>query len=249
MTAAAMTNEQIVEIFFHANALGIDENGIRIPNMIVSNGDGYDVHGLGFHGPNLALLTYKHVASVYLRQRPQQLIFGMDRYALPDQDIPTKDFLSVHFWTGKIWRLGVLAYQHEPRIVHPIDWQTTTMRAALRKEMESVFGNLASKSGAPLPTPLTVPLLMQDEVVAAAPPPRTLVQVVDRLLAAIPKEQLSLRVELAKQKESALYTAPEAQRDVWDRTASALQFYLGRDPKQLIGWQREVFEIFTGERR
>lgn len=76
--------------------------------------------------------------------------------------------------------------------------------------------------------------------------PRPLTEVIDQMMELIPRDQLNLRVELAKQKESSLFQPPETQSDVWGRVAAALEFYLGRDPKQFTGWKREVFEIFTG---
>jgi hypothetical protein len=130
----------VLEAFHRMNGISLDEEGIKIPHMVVAASDGLQMHALALKPEEI----YVHVARVLVRERPRELVFGMDRYTTPAQGVVTKDCLSVAHWTGSVWRFGVIAYQFQPRIWAPIDWGNKFWIDGLTREMTSAWRGITN---------------------------------------------------------------------------------------------------------
>ncbi|MBX3397519.1 MAG: hypothetical protein KF873_02150 [Gemmataceae bacterium] len=51
-----------------------------------------------------------------------ELVYGLDRFARPGQGTTLGDLIAGAWFTGRDCKPFVIEYQHEPRIVKPIDW-------------------------------------------------------------------------------------------------------------------------------
>lgn len=65
-------------------------------------------------------------------EEPQEVMLGLDRTTQPDQGTEFGDVLTCVCWKEGIhekwarsFKIGVINYQHEPRIVRAIDWDNT----------------------------------------------------------------------------------------------------------------------------
>jgi hypothetical protein len=72
---------------------------------------------------------------------------------------------------------------------------------------------------------------------------RSLFDVIDRILVEVPADEVGLRTDLEKAKQSALYAAPEIQYLCWSKAAAALNFHI---PEQTLDWHKRVAVIFSG---
>lgn len=80
---------------------------------------------------------------------------------------------------------------------------------------------------------------------AARNPHRSLIAVLDEVIAIIPKAEADLLRELTWLKESALFTAPEAMVERWRVGAEILCRRIG-SPAQADGWKKRAASIWTG---
>jgi hypothetical protein len=65
----------------------------------------------------------------------RELIYGMDRFAKPGQGTTCADLLAGAWWDGSSWRAYTIEYQHDPRIVKPIDWDNAFWCTAVAGEL------------------------------------------------------------------------------------------------------------------
>lgn len=79
----------------------------------------------------------------------KEMIFALDRYALPGQGTELGDVLAgFHFTQGAAPRPFIIEYQYEPRIVKAIDWDNVFWNSALLSEMTQVLrSRLGLKEG------------------------------------------------------------------------------------------------------
>jgi hypothetical protein len=72
---------------------------------------------------------------------------------------------------------------------------------------------------------------------------RELTEVIDSMLAVVPREEKALIESLEGRRNSCGYTAPEAMRDRWVEVAALLHEYLGKSlPDE--DWKRKVYYIW-----
>lgn len=128
---------QLLKDFWELNRASVDEAGIRIPHAVFRSGDKLTAAALALGGQGTD--TYAAIGRFLVRERPDELVFGMDRFTKPGQGISTRDCLTVHHWTGRAWRFGVIAYQFDPPIFEEIDWDNGFWAAALVDEMARMW--------------------------------------------------------------------------------------------------------------
>jgi hypothetical protein len=130
----------IPQIYHDNIARLINEKGVFPHQMLVEDKDGK----LGFMA--LALdqpsQVMNHMLQVLVKEKPRQLMYGMDRYCKPGQGTTLNDCIGGAYWNGEAWRVFVIEYQHEPRIVKPIDWHNDWWKKSIREEL-TVFLDLA----------------------------------------------------------------------------------------------------------
>lgn len=120
-----MTEQELINLFRMLNSDSIDAEGIKIPNAVAIKDEKQIIAGMAICGPDAGVDYYKAVARILVAERPDQFIFGMDRFTKPGQGIETDSCLSVHYWNGEAWRFGVIPYQFDPHFFGEIDWDNS----------------------------------------------------------------------------------------------------------------------------
>lgn len=125
---------QVLESFWELNRMSVDAEGIAIPHCVYSNAEG------GLTAAALALPPaeiYVQVARFLVRDRPDELVFGIDRFTKPGQGIETADALSVSHWVNGRWRFGMIAYCFSAARFDAINWGYAYWNQMLANEMNS----------------------------------------------------------------------------------------------------------------
>jgi hypothetical protein len=136
-----MIEQEIVKMFCDLNRRGVNAEGIRVPNAVMSKAGAYTIAGIAMFGEEAGIDTYKAMARMLVIDRPDQLIFGIDRFVKPGQG-ETDDALSVHFWDGQLWHFGIIPYRFDPPFFGDIDWQNSFWcgsQGALACEMRNTW--------------------------------------------------------------------------------------------------------------
>lgn len=113
----------LVEEFEHMIAVGIDETGVHPnPGMHIAEDGTLNLSALDLE-PEQIFDWFWNLISV---ENCQEIIFGLDRSTKKGQGTEFSDVVTCCHWRekwNKPFRIGVINYQHEPRIVRPIDWE------------------------------------------------------------------------------------------------------------------------------
>jgi hypothetical protein len=118
----------------------IDAEGVRLPHaLMLHDDDTLTVVALDLT-PDQA---YAFLLTQWALKRPKELIFGLDRFAKLDQGTTLGDLIAGHhFVQGGASRPFVVEYQHDPRILHPIDWSNAFWNRVLCAELSGSIANL-----------------------------------------------------------------------------------------------------------
>lgn len=109
---------KLVESFYWMIERGIDADGVY-PQVGIAKIDGEtQLWALALDPEEIV----QHVRTVMTTQNVEELVFGLDRYTKPDQGTEFADVITFLWWDGQKWTPGIIDYQHEPRIVRPINW-------------------------------------------------------------------------------------------------------------------------------
>ena len=84
---------------------------------------------------NRPIECYAYVAGIIRKDKPDELIFGLDRFCKEGQGTTLKDCIGGAHWDGILWTPFIIEYQHEPRIVKPIDWQNECWNRFITSEL------------------------------------------------------------------------------------------------------------------
>ncbi len=120
---------------FHAwLSSSIDEEGVGLNHAIAADADGkLSVYVLDLKPDQVYSLIIREL----LVSRPRGIIFALDRFAKPGQGTTLNDLVAGHFIIpGQATRPFIIEYQHDPRIVHPINWTNAFWNAALQRELD-----------------------------------------------------------------------------------------------------------------
>lgn len=126
----------ILKVFSELNTMGIDEDGIRIPNAVAENVNGsFDLLALALP-PNEA---YAAIKTYLLEKRPPRFVFGLDRFTKPGQGFEWNDFLSVHYFEATAvpaWKFGAIEYRFVDgkAEVKPITWDNEFVKERIAQE-------------------------------------------------------------------------------------------------------------------
>lgn len=135
---------KLISDFMKANEDSIDEAGIKIPKGLSLDKDGgLSFYALALGGTNAPTLQlYACASRAIAEHQPTHLIFGWDRFCKPGQGTTMEDALSVHYWDGVNWYLGIMEYQKQPAKVMPINWENPHWQQLLTHELHYMFGRL-----------------------------------------------------------------------------------------------------------
>ena len=89
----------------------LDSEGVYPHVLVYEKGDG--TGGIEFIDEREPICVLTHALDRLIEERPKYLVFGMDRFSLPEQGVNTKDFVAVYFWDDEGWRFGILEYENE----------------------------------------------------------------------------------------------------------------------------------------
>lgn len=151
---AGATPDKPLPVMYHEYvASSVDEKGIGLNKAILVDGDGaLTIYALDIPVPQ----AYRLMLADLHKHSARELIFGFDRYAKEGQGTTLGDLVAgFHVTTGfavaaspiiaapaPAWTPFVIEYQHEPRIVKPIDWGNGFWNAALRNELAGTIAEL-----------------------------------------------------------------------------------------------------------
>lgn len=122
----------------------IDEKGVYPHQMLCEDQDGkLGVYALMLNKPHE---VFNAVMKCLVQDKPKQLIYGMDRFCKPGQGTTLGDCIGGAYWNGEAWRVFIIEYQNEPRIVKPLDWTNEFWKKSIRAELtEFMKSALAQK--------------------------------------------------------------------------------------------------------
>lgn len=128
-------------------ATSIDERGIYPAPMLVEYSDGgLDMMALALE----PLQCYSTFALKVLDRTVKHAIFGLDRSTKENQGTEFADVLTCVAYHRNIspevvvreqFAFGVINYQHEPRIIRPIDFKNAFWIAGMKKELFQFIPN------------------------------------------------------------------------------------------------------------
>lgn len=154
-----MIKSTALEVFMRLVESSIDEKGIYPPHMIMMRSDGtFDLAALAIEPmQGMQMFAAKTLMTLPMDvskiEKPnikagseyQSVIYGLDRYTRADQGTEFASVLTCWLFerddTSPVlnirdqYRFGVINYQHEPRIVRPMDFNNEFWNAHLREEL------------------------------------------------------------------------------------------------------------------
>lgn len=124
----------ILHEYFHRGiSLAIDKHGVYPHHcLVIEKDDKLTFCCLDLKPEQVWLYVRKLIT-----EGAKELIFGMDRFAKPDQGTTLGDFVAGARFDGKFWTSFVIEYQHEPRIVKDIDWHNSFWNGLMTNEILS----------------------------------------------------------------------------------------------------------------
>lgn len=128
----------VIDKFQHMVAGLLDNNGVYPHVLVFEKSDGVtNIEFIDQREPGMALA---HSLNRLIEERPKYLVFGVDRFSLPDQGVNTKDFVSVYFWDDDAWRFGIIEYEHEK--VVGLRWDCEFWKGQMEKEIKMAMARL-----------------------------------------------------------------------------------------------------------
>ncbi len=125
-----MSKQDLPEMFWTIAESSVDVEGIY-PHHAFSLQDGKLTCVALMIDPPEVLAVIKKL----ITDGAEEIIYGLDRMTRPGQGTEFADVLTCgHYKDGK-WRIGVINYQHEPRIVREWDWDNEFWTEAMEYEL------------------------------------------------------------------------------------------------------------------
>ena len=150
---------KMFESFFELNRMSVDEEGIKIPHCLHEKDGQITASALAIAPTEV----YEYIARILVRERPESLVFGLDRYVLNGQGIDTDDVMSVSLWAAGRWRFGIIPYTFSPSRFGPVIWDNTQFNAMLAKEMTSAWKRISNAPHREPSPAMALPLVIQSE--------------------------------------------------------------------------------------
>ena len=135
------TDKDLPSRFHEYVAIMLDEKGVYpFPGMALRQAGGIE-----FAAITDVNLTYSWFWDQITQENAAEVILGIDRTTLPGQGNEFGDVLTCCHWRdgmdGNKWdtsyRIGVIDYQHEPRIVRPWNWANEFWIEMMTRELKA----------------------------------------------------------------------------------------------------------------
>lgn len=125
----------LTEIYHDWISSTVDEKGFEIPHgLIIDQAGNMTVIALAVPPEH----AYQVMIAQWEKRDPIEAIFALDRFAKPDQGTTLGDLMAgFHLTRDAAPRPFIVEYQHEPRIVKPIEWNNLHWNAALLRELNA----------------------------------------------------------------------------------------------------------------
>ena len=132
------TKQTLVEQYLSVVENAIDEEGVYPQWGIVKNTEGLiSVEALAIDAPEIYQWFWRQVCE----NQAAEIVFGLDRKTLPGQGTEFADCITICHWEyvqrkwATSYKVGVLNYQNEPRIVRGIDWNNSFWQEQFSAEL------------------------------------------------------------------------------------------------------------------
>lgn len=127
-----------LDLFHDLIARSIDAKGVY-PHQCLYTHDGGKLvlSALDFKAEQV----YRYLLTVMLEKKPEEIVFGLDRFCKEGQGTTLGDCITGAHWNAKsagtpLWRPFVIEYQHEPRIVKPMDFENRFWNSRIISDLE-----------------------------------------------------------------------------------------------------------------
>lgn len=128
------------ELYHRVIGTAIDEKGVFPHQCIWLDEDGkVNMGALALNRPDEVMAA---VVKILVKEKPTELMYGLDRFSKPGQGTELKDLIAGAYWNGEAWRVFTIEYQNDPRIVKPIDWDNDWWKHAVRHEITQVMDSM-----------------------------------------------------------------------------------------------------------
>lgn len=140
-----MERTELIDAFETYVSKSIDEKGVYpLPMISVEMDDKITFNMLAVDAPEAVRLFAQKICC----ECAKEVILGLDRTTKEGQGTEFADVLTCYYWKdqgeskpGNNWskwfNVGVINYQHEPRIVRPLDWGNKFWNEVGIKEIKS----------------------------------------------------------------------------------------------------------------
>jgi hypothetical protein len=120
-----MARLDLVSLLVDHAARGIDTDGLRpLPAYWLDRGGRLAMAALLLKPGQIIDLAWDRVR----RRGDRAMAWALDRHARPGQGTTLDSLLTIADWSRGSWRIGVLEYQHEPRVIKPVRWDNDYWR-------------------------------------------------------------------------------------------------------------------------
>lgn len=128
--------KDLPSIFHDAVAAAIKEEGVYPHQCIIRQGERFTL--AAYDMPLVDVLTC--IRNAIERDGADELVYGLDRFTKPGQGTSLQDAVAGGWWRRDLgWWVGVIEYQHEPRLVLPWNWRNDFWISAVAYELSHVF--------------------------------------------------------------------------------------------------------------
>jgi len=139
--SVSFADRPLPDAYHELMASYIDENGVEIAHGIVVADTG-EVTMIALAVPPAQ--AYEVMLAQWGRS-PSEMIFALDRFTKPGQGTTLGDLLAgFYFKAASPPRPFIIEYQHEPRIVKPIEWDNTFWNEGLLHELDAAVRNVGA---------------------------------------------------------------------------------------------------------
>ena len=119
----------------------IDVTGVYPHAVMVLEQDGtMGVCALDLKPPQ----AMSEIAKLLIQNKTKELIYGFDRFCRKGQTEFFEDAIAGAYWNGEGWKPFIIEYQHDPRVVKPLNWENEFWNKSVRGElvsfMDGIFG-------------------------------------------------------------------------------------------------------------
>ncbi len=149
MSTATDAARPLTDVYHDWVKVTIDEKGVELPHGLILDKEGkLTVCALALDPPE----AYAFMLAQWVTSSPREMIFALDRYALPGQGTTYGDLLAGWHLIGTDGdsreiksRPFTIEYQHEPRVVQPYDWNNAWWNAGLARELEGAMRSIIAR--------------------------------------------------------------------------------------------------------